>query len=169
MHRLIFSLFLVLCLGSNSMAQVQNDSLVALSHQFDFWLGEWDVYKTQTDTIVGDSFIESINDSTAIQEHYKAVGSPYKGTSLNKYNFLSGQWEQYWIDNGGLTLHLSGGLIDGKMVLENEMVYPQGKVTNRITWSYDDTSDTVRQVWEQGPDGETLQVVFDGTYKRKNN
>ena len=28
-------------------------------HDFDFWIGEWDVYKNGTDTLVGSSQIES--------------------------------------------------------------------------------------------------------------
>lgn len=152
---------------TSAQTQAQKDSLQQLNHQFDFWLGKWDVYKNGTDTIVGQSHIESILDSTAIQEHYQAVGSPYKGTSLNKYNFQQQQWEQYWIDNSGLTLHLKGGIEQNKMIMGNEVLSPKGSIMNKITWSKNE-NDTIRQLWEQSYDeGVNWVVVFDGLYQRK--
>lgn len=134
-------------------------------HEFDFWIGEWDVYKSGTDTLVGQSVIQSIIDSMAIQENYHAVGGSYEGKSLNKYNPFSARWEQFWVDNTGLTLHIGGGYADGKMIMGSEA----GTLSNRITW-HNNPDGTVRQVWEQSTDkGENWQLVFDGTYKRKKN
>ncbi len=68
---------------------------------FDFWIGNWDVYKTGTDELTGKSVIEPVNDGMAIRETYTAPQSGYKGTSLNNFNKQSGKWEQYWTDNTG--------------------------------------------------------------------
>lgn len=69
--------------------------------EFNFWIGEWNVYKHDTDTIVGKSKIEAIIDDKVIKETYHSTTSKYRGTSLNKYNARTDQWEQFWVDNYG--------------------------------------------------------------------
>jgi hypothetical protein len=131
--------------------------------QFDFWVGEWDV-KTPTGKVAGSSRIELINGGCAIQEHWTGNG-PSRGTSFNFFETSTGQWNQLWLDNSGLVLRLSGGLQNGKMVLENSSAVSGGRtVRQRITFSPLD-SGRVRQFWQQsGDDGKTWQTVFDGIY-----
>ncbi|NNL92534.1 MAG: hypothetical protein HKO66_09905 [Saprospiraceae bacterium] len=138
------------------------------SRYFDFWIGEWTVYVYGTENIAGHSVIEPILDSMAIKETYRTDNNQYRGTSLNKYNPTIKQWEQFWVDNSGLTLLIKGNLIDGKMILEG-VTYNNGKkVENRITWSKI-PDDSVRQRWEQKQEGATeWTLAFDGHYKRKN-
>lgn len=145
-------------------------------HDFDFWLGKWDVYNLANNQLVGDSYIQTINDSCAIQEHYSNQKANYAGTSINKYNFENKQWEQYWVDNGGLTLHLIGNLQGKNMVLEGASVQTNTTVLdgqeikttlNKITW-HNNADGTVRQHWQTSNDnGKTWQTSFDGLYKRK--
>lgn len=164
---IIFLLISLSCMSLSAQSALNRPEVKQKLHEFDFWLGEWNVYKTGTDTIVGFSHIESIIDSVGIQENYHAAGSPYQGTSINKYNFAKQQWEQYWVDNGGQTLHITGNLKDGKMILQNKAQTFQGQtIFNRITW-HNHPDQTVQQVWEQSPDGKTWKAVFDGTYRKK--
>lgn len=133
-------------------------------HEFDFWLGKWKVYKYGTSQQVGSSHIESIIDSVGVLENYKSLPSTYQGKSLNKYNPQLKLWEQFWIDNGGLTLHLQGGLTDGKMILQDL----NGLKQNRIVWEAI-TTDSVRQTWYISSDGgQSWQTSFDGLYKADN-
>ncbi|MCB0639360.1 MAG: hypothetical protein KDC54_22195 [Lewinella sp.] len=135
--------------------------------QFDFWLGDWEVYKYGTDTLVGISHIESILNGYAIQEHYQSARGPYRGTSLNKYNPQTGSWEQYWVDNGGLTLHLTGGREGAAMFMSGETLAKGATVQHLITWA-PDTEHTVRQTWQQSTDGgATWVLLFDGLYRPK--
>ena len=142
-------LIIAFCLISSVViGQQQGPQSSPKIHEFDFWLGEWTVYKYGTDTIVGYSSITSIVDSVGLEENYHTPleRGGYKGTSLNKYNFPLQQWEQYYIDNAGVTLHLKGGLENGKMILSNIQGIPQGNIINRITWTpLEDGS--VRQTW----------------------
>lgn len=134
--------------------------------QFDFWIGEWNVYHTTADTLVGVSKIERIIDGKGILENYHTAGG-FKGKSLNTYNATSHEWEQYWIDNAGTVLSLKGGLEDGKMVMGNRTAAGKGFSLNRITWT-PLANGHVTQVWEVSQDeGENWQKVFDGTYKPK--
>jgi len=136
-------------------------------HQFDFWLGTWDVYKYGTDTLAGESSIESIVDSIGLLENYSAHKGDYVGKSLNKYNPAKDRWEQYWIDNTGLTLFLTGGLIDGEMVLNDVENGDANRGLNKIIWGKM-KNNSVRQTWSISKDGgKTWVVVFDGEYKRR--
>jgi len=154
--------FLLSNINAQSEAQ-ENENYRA----FDFWLGEWVVYKTGTSDTLGFSTIETIIDSFAIQETYQNARSKYRGTSINKYNGATGQWEQYWIDNTGLTLYLKGQRIENQMILQNMIDTGDGNIGNRITWT-DHSDGSVQQVWEQSYDeGESWSKQFDGTYIKK--
>lgn len=159
---------LLLCLLPLQQVSAQvNDDLKEKYHLFDFWIGHWDVYKFGSDTLVGDSHIESIIDGFGLLENYQAERSPYAGKSLNKYNPAKEQWEQYWIDNSGLTLFLSGGISEGKMVLSDLEGGDPEKGFNKITWEKLDDQ-KVRQSWSISYDqGKTWSPVFDGEYRRK--
>ncbi|MBT8239359.1 MAG: hypothetical protein HKP24_03060 [Croceitalea sp.] len=149
-------------------AQTVPDSLKTKYHEFDFWLGEWDVYNYNTNDLAGTSAIQSVIDSIGILEHYSTAKGPYKGKSLNKYNPAKDHWEQFWVDNSGLTLHLTGGLIKGKMVLSDLLTNPEKETINKIVWQRL-SEERVRQTWSISKDqGITWQVIFDGEYRPKN-
>jgi len=137
------------------------------AHQFDFWIGDWDVYANGK--LAGTNSIRPILDGCVLQETWTgAQGSA--GSSLNFHNPRTGRWQQFWVWRNGTTLELSGSFADGKMVLEGEGKDREGKkLRNRITW-YDNEDGTVRQHWEQSRDeGKTWQTSFDGMYKKKSN
>jgi hypothetical protein len=128
------------------------------AHEFDFWIGKWTVYKNGTDKVVGYNTVVRVAGGCGIQENWVDVSGASIGTSLNKYDFTKGKWQQFWIDNSGLTLELLGNYTDAKMTMNNP--------TNRITW-FNNTDGTVRQLWEQTADnGVTWTVAFDGLYKK---
>lgn len=137
------------------------------ARQFDFWLGDWEVWAANGRK-AGDNRIESILDGHVLRETYQTPGF-YRGTSTNAYHAAQRRWEQYWVDNTGLVLHLTGGLnTAGEMVLSGAGRSSQGAPTvERITWT-PNADGTVRQHWEQSADGgKTWSTAFDGLYKRK--
>lgn len=151
---------------TTSQAQ-QNPCDSETAHQFDFWIGDWTVYKTGTDTIVGHNIITPIANGCAILENWTGGGGSI-GSSINKYNFSTKMWEQMWVDNSGSSLHIKGVYKDAKMILENEQPARNGNgvVKNKITY-YNNTDGTVRQHWEQSTDqGKTWINAFDGLYKK---
>lgn len=171
MKRSVVVLVCVLA-GSTAMAQTPAPAparmpcAAAEYRQFDFWVGEWDV-KTPAGKVAGTSRIELINGGCAIQEHWTGNG-PSRGTSFNFFETSTGLWNQLWLDNSGLVLRLSGGLQDGKMVLENASPSAGGRTTRqRIIFSPLD-SGRVRQFWEQSSDdGKSWTPVFNGIYSPK--
>lgn len=138
--------------------------------QFDFWIGEWTVFKFGTETPTGKSKIERIIDGYGILENYSVGEGKYQGKSLNKYNPAKQRWEQYWIDNSGLTLFLTGGFVGGKMILSDEVSGDKKQGINQIIWE-PLSNGNVRQTWNLSKDGgKTWAVLFDGEYKKvKNN
>lgn len=137
-------------------------------HQFDFWIGTWEVTGAQ-EKVVGHSRIEPVSDGCGISERWEGAGGS-RGVSYNAWDPATKHWYQFWVGNtGGDVLYLKGGLEDGKMILQG--VRPNqtsGKPqTQRITWT-PNADKTVRQLWEQSDDdGKTWTVAFDGLYRKK--
>jgi hypothetical protein len=104
----------------------------------------------------------------AIQENWSSGGGKFKGTSVNFYDPASRKWHQTWVDTGGGTLRLNGGLVDdGSMQLSGNRTRRNGDtVTERITWTPLQDG-RVRQHWQASKDeGESWTDVFDGYYQR---
>ncbi len=134
-------------------------------HQFDLWIGSWDV--TAQDRVVGHNEIVSFAGGCALLENWTA-GDGSGGKSINAWRPAEKRWTQHWVGAGGTILDLSGGLVEGRMVLSGPVRQtPRGPVLDRITWT-PVTPDQVRQVWEISTDsGTTWRAIFEGTYNRK--
>ena len=133
-------------------------------HQFDFWIGDWNV-TTPDGKPAGHNRIERLLDGCALQEHWTGAGGG-GGTSLNFFDAATSQWNQLWVDGSGQVLRLAGAARDGGMVLEGKTTRANGStVRERITWT-PAANGRVRQLWENSPDGITWQVVFGGSYER---
>src|SRR5687768_17432283 len=86
--------------NANNSMPCMND---AHSREFDFWVGEWSVYKRGTDLKVGDSKIEIASGGCMILENWEATGPvAHNGKSMNYVNPQTGKWEQLWIGSGGI-------------------------------------------------------------------
>ncbi len=134
--------------------------------QFDFWLGHWQVFRTN-DQLAGVNRIIQSLDGCVIEEHYKTA-SGFEGKSINIFDQSRGVWHQTWTDNTGLLLSLEGQFIDAKMVLQGSRITKTGElVTDVITWNKN-ADGTVRQVWQTTNHLGETQLIFDGLYKREN-
>ncbi|WP_088329474.1 hypothetical protein [Lacimicrobium sp. SS2-24] len=133
--------------------------------QFDFWLGEWQVYADGK--LAGTNRISKDLDNCAIREHY-TTPSGYSGRSLNIYDSTRQVWHQTWVDNQGVLLVLEGRLEQQSMRLSGEGITAEGeKVLHRITWTPNMEDNTVRQHWQSSKDmGQTWLSLFDGRYKK---
>lgn len=134
--------------------------------QFDFWLGKWTAYSAEGQK-QGTNHLHKIVGECAMQENWQSARGAFKGTSYNFYEPRRKVWHQTWVDNGGGTLLLEGGLIDGKMQLQGNRSSQEGEtVIDRITWTPLDDG-RVRQHWQSSADnGKTWSDVFDGFYQR---
>lgn len=132
--------------------------------QFDFWLGEWEVYSVKGNR-AGHNTITRTHGGCVVVEQWNGSGG-VTGSSFNIYTPATGKWHQLWVDSGGTLLQLEGEFRDGSMRLQGAGLTPQGRMTSRITWTKRPDG-TVRQVWETSTDdGKTWQASFDGTYRK---
>ena len=152
-------------------ASVRPPAPAPLNHEFDFWLGEWNV-TTPDGQPAGTSRIESVAGGRALYENWEGVLQPNgqaggNGKSLNAWNAPKKQWQQFWIGSAGGVLELAGGLVKGSMVLSGEHTARGRSLTERITWT-PNADGSVRQHWEQSTDGgKVWTTVFDGHYARR--
>jgi hypothetical protein len=136
------------------------------SHQFDFWIGEWDVY--DEGELAGSNSIQPILDGCVLLESWVGSGGS-KGSSFNFFNPGNQKWQQFWVWKNGATLELSGRFTGNRMVLEGKSKRKDGgEIFNRITRFKNDDA-AVRQHWETSADqGKKWETAFDGLYKRRN-
>jgi hypothetical protein len=141
--------------------------------QFDFWIGEWEVFGVQGQK-AGDSKISLILDSCIILEEWTSAnamqGVIYKGKSFNTYNVSTGQWQQTWVDNvGGSTEFLRGMAEEGKVTFYADHVKDAkgNEFLRRLTF-YKLDNNKVRQHGERSIDnGKTWITEYDLEYRRK--
>ena len=130
--------------------------------QFDFWLGEWEVFLPNGNK-AGDSRIEAIAAGCALLENWSGRGG-FSGKSLNSYDRRDQRWHQSWVDSSGSRLELAGSFADRRMVLSS---VPAAGTVQRIAWSLNEDG-SVRQLWESSADGgASWTVQFDGRYVRR--
>jgi hypothetical protein len=144
------------------------------SREFDFWVGEWNVYKRGTNVKVGDSKIEIASGGCMILENWEAAGPvAHNGKSMNYVNSATGKWEQLWIGSGGINVNnpqkfVNGVYADGAMRFDFEQVDRQGKKQIGRFIFFNEGPDQVRQFNEVSADGgKTWTTVYDFTYIRK--
>ncbi len=165
----IKAFILILFIFAALFLQAQTDCTCCTPahQQFDFWLGQWDVYDT-TGKKVGENSIIKLEDNCLLNEHWTGT-SGFTGRSYNYFDQSDTTWNQIWLDNKGGNLVLKGKLENGRMVLSSGFKPGKsGKLQkNRITWSQNEDG-TVTQLWEiLNEDLETIASVFEGIYKRK--
>lgn len=136
---------------------------------FDFWIGEWEVYGPQG-KLAGTNSIRKEEYGCLLVERWVNTGGQ-TGQSYNFVDLATGKWRQVWV-SAGSTIDYSGGLDDkGAMVLEGTIGYGAGQAGNgakfRGTWT-PNADGTVTQYFQQydGAKGEWTDW-FTGLYKRK--
>jgi hypothetical protein len=134
-------------------------------HQFDFWIGAWDV--TEAGKAAGHNDIQSILGGCALLENWTGAEGGV-GKSLNYFDAAEGLWHQQWVDGSGSSLSLAGKFEGGSMRLEGTRAATarRAAMRNRITWT-PMPGGKVRQLWESSPaDKDSWTVQFDGIYSR---
>ncbi len=139
-------------------------------HQFDFWIGEWDVQPTgATRAPLGSgstSVIEAQLEGCVIQENWQPIGGIGAGKSFNIYNTTTHLWEQYYVDSRGTITHYTGSFHDdGNLYYEAIQFGTPNKI--RMTF-FNQGPSQVRQLGQVSTDGgKTWAVTYDLTYIRK--
>ena len=151
--RLLFSMFMFTVINTHAQNN-QKPCSAPEATQFDFWIGDWDLYSA--DTITGHNTVYKVMDACTVQENFSNPKSGYIGKSWSVYSPLSKQWQQTWVDNQGAYIPLTGKFEDGKMTLITPTRnLPNGKtITSRMLY-YNITKDSFDWDWQASQDGGT--------------
>ena len=134
-------------------------------HQFDFWLGRWDVYPTGTDRLVAHSLIESLYGGCAVRENWMPLRGA-GGGSLNSWRPAERRWRQTWADSSNNWTEYVGGLEGEAMVLTASGTEPNGRPIVRRMRYMREAGGAVRQLGSQSVDGGvTWTTTYDFTYR----
>jgi hypothetical protein len=134
--------------------------------EFDFWVGDWDVYG-KGGALSGQSHVELIVGDCVVSENWTSFNGGV-GKSYNKYNAPLKRWEQYWVDQYGQTTFYTGNLEGPNMVYLADGFNPAGKPQKQRMTFFPLSPDKVRQFGETSDDGgKSWTVSYDLTYFRK--
>jgi len=142
------------------------------AREFDFWLGDWDVYNRGTTVLVGHSKIEIASGGCMVLENWTAVGDPpHNGKSMNFVDPETNKWIQVWVGSSGInnlniTRFYDGEYKDGAMRFVFDRTVQGQKMIGRFIF-YNEGPNQVRQFNEQSADaGKTWTTSYDFTYQR---
>lgn len=144
------------------------------ARQLDFWLGEWELTwpaeqmgGAQGDLGRGRNSITRLFDDCVIEENFMTDDASYRGHSVSVYDVSAGVWRQTWVDSAGGYLWLTGGEVDGQMILSTEPVEKEaGVAVNRMVFA-DVETDSLEWVWQRSDDGgSTWTDLWNISYRR---
>ncbi len=135
--------------------------------EFDFWVGEWEVYTPQGQ-LAGTNTITKIENGCLVTENWLAVNGG-TGKSINYYDPAAGTWRQVWVDFTGGILELEGELKDGAMRFVGTHTYMDGRQEAYRMVFTPRPDGSVRQFIEQSRDnGQSWYTSFEGIYVKAN-
>jgi hypothetical protein len=109
-------------------------------HQFDFWVGEWQVFDAATNQLVAFDRVEKHSEGCIVQQNmnfvtdmYRRPGATYRlaGMSVNRYDGEA--WLELWADNQWGAIAMRGSLDEhGSMVFKT--IVPSRNRDLKIVW-----------------------------------
>ena len=140
----------------------------AHAREFDFWIGDWDVFVTGTTTYAGHNTIQMISGGCALLENWD--NSAGNGKSINYVDPVTGKWKQAWAGSysNGIQEFVNGEYKDSAMRFVFEAKDAHGKKQIGRFIFYNQGQGKVRQFNETSADeGKTWITAYDFTYIRK--
>jgi len=164
----LFLLFSIAILLNKSVysQEIGCDSLAGFN-EFDFWVGEWEIFDITGATKVGESSIEKMESGCMIMENWVSADKA-TGTGLNYFNPVTLEWRQVWVSSNRYSIDIVGGIRAGAMVLEGSIYNFAGAVWDfRGTWTPKEEG-SVHQFLEQyNHNSQKWDPWFYGIYKKQ--
>ena len=141
------------------------------SHQFDFWVGKWEVHPNGVETIIAHSLIEKRYGGCAVRENWMPLGREITGGggSLSLYDSRQKKWRQTWVDSSGTRVDFDGAFARGVMSITGTWENFNGPGKDALVrMNYQQQPDgQVRQWGEASYDsGKSWQAAFDFLYRK---
>lgn len=151
----------------NVRARVYPCEGMEATHDFDFWLGRWEVRMTDG-TLAGTNTITKRDGGCSIEERWEGSGGA-SGTSHSFYLPSRGEWRQVWTGSGGTFFDITGkAAANGAIHMEGQLEYADTHqvVAFRGTWTPGADGRVRQRLEEFDLVGKTWIVWFDGFYRR---
>jgi hypothetical protein len=171
MRVLLAALAILIAPAPVSAQQPQLPNCEAAEHRaLDFWIGEWDAYRADTNALSGHSTITSIQAGCVVREQWTSAGTAHSGESYNIYDRVSGRWEQYWVSSTGNRTHYVGGPIENGMQLTTPVPSATSASGTAVFWRVTLTAQpdgTVHQRGQNSTDGTNWTTNYLLIYRRR--
>jgi hypothetical protein len=133
--------------------------------QFDFWIGDWDVFEIERPTvIVAHARVEMILNGCVLHEVYESLDG-HKGESFSIYDVTRNTWHQSWVNDTGYLLTIEGHLRGKSMILEGVDHLPNDKLRQvRGEWRPDEQG-THEIAWRSTDGGVSWVTWFDLSFR----
>lgn len=150
--------------------------------QFDFWIGDWQVFDAESDELIGFDRIARIFDGCVVRQEWTQFNDAFRpeggygrlrGESL--FSVMNdGLWRQTWVDNSGFSVALSGGpgeAADEIILLSDAVPYesPNGgyvSVYFRWHWRLLETGEVRSWGYTRVTDAGVWEPSFNNLYRR---
>jgi ketosteroid isomerase-like protein len=134
--------------------------------QFDFWVGDWDVFESNSTSKVARVRVDRILNGCVLRERYEDAAG-LQGESFSIYDGGKRLWHQTWVTNRGQLLTIEGKMTGGEMILTGANRTPDGLENHiRGTWK-SLNSRVVRETAVTSSDmGKTWKPWFDLSFRR---
>jgi hypothetical protein len=127
--------------------------------EFDFWIGDWDVFESGTPRPVAHVRVTRILGGCVLQEDYEEPGGA-RGESFSIYDASRRVWHQTWVTNGGKLLVIEGKFGPHGMVLSG-VDHARGQALVRGTWKRTSGGGVRETAVRSSDGGETWKPWFD--------
>jgi hypothetical protein len=138
--------------------------------QFDFWLGDWDVFDAKDlSQVIAHVRVSSIlNDCVLLEEYRDLKGN--EGRSFSLYDASRDVWHQSWVTNRGRLLIVEGHFHEGIMELSGTDRAAAGAPERSVRGTWKVEGDGVRELAVRSEDGQkTWQPWFDLLFRPHRN
>lgn len=142
------------------------------SRLYDFWLGDWIVYQSGTNIIVGYSKNEKASGECMILENWTSTRQQYCGIAMNFYDPEKGKWEKLWVGSEGgpgvVHHYINGEFKENYMRFEYTLPGDNGiEQPGRYSiYKIDDRKNRLIKELSQDQ-GKTFDVILDFMYIKK--
>jgi len=136
-----------------------------LAHQFDFWVGKWNL---TWEGGQGNNAVRSIMGGCVIEGNFSYPEAEFIGKSFSTYVPRLNTWKQTWVDNNGVYLDFTGGMEGDQMVFRRQFTTTEDQLVMQRIRFYDIEKNQMEWGWERSLDeGQTWELLWQIHYKRR--
>lgn len=135
-------------------------------HQFDFWVGDWNVAATNGQFAGNNSITREEGGCLLLESWTSASGTT--GQSYNFYNPATDTWRQVWVSAGAI-IDYEGGLTEtGSMKLIGTITYHASGQSSPFTgeWTLNEDGSVTQHFEQYNVETEEWATWFTGIYTR---